>query len=286
MKTKAFLIILALGLFTFIACTKLKNLIESASTDLADDDAVTQVALDDVSNTTDYAISIMENLPGTIKGDQVVLADSCPTITITNPNTGVFPKTITIDYGTAGCTGYYGSSRKGKIIIVVTDKRSTVGATRTTTFASYYFNGIKVEGTHVLTTMALHGTNPVFSVTLTGGKLTLPDGKTIERAVSHQREWTVGYATPRNIWDDEYLITGTATGKGVNGNAYTNTILSALHWTRVCEFLVSGSIKFERTGVEPIVLDYGTGACDAKATVSRGDQTKEITLRHKYRTMQ
>jgi hypothetical protein len=285
MKTKAFFIILALGLFTFFACTKLKNLIEATSSDLADDDAVTQVAFDDVSNTIDYATAIMENMPGTTKGDQVVLADSCPTITITNPLTGVFPKRITINYGT-GCTGFYSSTRSGKIIIDVTDKRSTVGATRTTTFDNYYFNGIKVEGTHVLTTMALHGTNPVFSVTLTGGKLTLPDGKTVERTVSHQREWIAGYNTPKNIWDDEYLITGTATGKGVNGNAYTNTILTALHWTRVCEFLVSGSIKFERTGVEPIVLDYGTGACDAKATVSRGDQSKEITLRHKYRTMQ
>jgi hypothetical protein len=283
MKTRIFIIILALGLFTFFSCTKLKNLLESASADLADDDAVTQVAFDDISNTVDYAIGFMENLPGTIKGDQVVFADSCPTITI-NPLTGGFPKTITINYG-SGCTGFYGSTRSGKIIIVVSDKRTVIGATRTVTFDNYYFNGVKVEGTKVFTTMPLHNQNPVFSVKLTGGKLTLTNGKTIERALDHQREWTAGYNTPSNIWDDEYLITGTATGKGINGNSYTNTILTALHWKRVCEFIVSGTVKFERTGVEPVVLDYGTGNCDATATLTRGDQTKEITLKHKYRQM-
>jgi hypothetical protein len=285
MKTKAILMITAIAVFTLFSCIKLKELIESASTDLADDDAVTNVAFDDVFNTVDVATNTMENLMG-LKGtflSEVVLADSCPTITVTNPTAGTWPKTITINYG-AGCTGFYGSTRSGKITIVVTEKRSVVGATRTVTFDNYYFNGNKIEGTHILTTMPLNGSHPVFSVKLTGGKMTLPGGKTIERAFDHQREWTVGYTTPKNVWDDEYLITGTATGKGINGNAYTNTILTALHWTRVCEFIVSGTIKFERTGVEPVVLDYGTGTCDNKATLTRGANTKEILLKHKYRT--
>jgi hypothetical protein len=284
MKTKAILMITALAVFTLFSCVKLKNQIESTSADLADDDAVTNVAFDDVFNTVDYATTTMENLLG-LKGafeSEVVLADSCPTITITNPVTGIWPKTITVNYGT-GCTGFYGSTRSGKIIIVVTDKRSVVGATRTVTFDNYFFNGNKVEGTKVLTTMPLHGQNPVFSIKLTGGKLTLPNGKTIERTIDHQREWIAGWNTPKNVWDDEYLITGIASGKGINGNAYTNTILTALHWTRVCEFIVSGSVKFERAGVEPVVLDYGTGSCDAKATLTRGTNTKEILLKHRFR---
>ena len=122
----------------------------------------------------------------------------------------------------------------------------------------------------------------LISEKLTGGKLTLPDGKIIERTVEHQREFIAGWNT-KSIWDDECLIKGTATGKNINGIAYTNTILTALHWTRVCEFLVSGTIKFERSGVEPIVLDYGTGNCDAKATIQRGSNTKEILLKHKHR---
>ena len=89
--------------------------------------------------------------------------------------------------------------------------------------------------------------NLVISVKLTGGKLTLPDGKTIERSFEHQREWTAGLLT-RNIWDDECLITGTATGKNIKGIAYTNTIITALHWKRACSFIVSGVVKIEREG--------------------------------------
>jgi hypothetical protein len=285
MKTKIYLMIAALAMLSFYSCNKDSLLIEQSSVDLADDDAVTNVAFDDVFNTVDNATIIMENLLGAAKGDlgpAVVLADSCPTISIT---AGGFPKTITVNYGT-GCTGLYGTTRSGKIIITVTNKRTVVNATRTVTFDNYYFNGIKVEGIKVLTTLPPNSNqNQVLSINLTNGKLTLTNGKTIERAFEHQREWIAGSNTPRNIWDDEWLITGTATGKNINGVAYTNTIMTALHWTRACEFLVSGSVKLERTATDPIILDYGTGTCDAIATLQKGDQTKTITLRHRHRLM-
>jgi hypothetical protein len=277
--------IAALVMLSLLSCNKDSTLTEQSGIDLADDDAVTNLAFDDVFNTVDNATIIMENTMGTAKGDfgsEVVLSDSCPAITI---SAGGFPKTITINYGT-GCSGLFGSTRSGKIIINVTDKRSVLNATRTVTFDNYYFNGIKVEGIKVFKTMAPGSNqNPIISVKLTDGKLTLTDGKTIERTFEHQKEWIAGWSTPKNIWDDEWLITGTATGKNINGIAYTNTILTALHWTRVCEFLVSGSIKIERSGEEPVVIDYGTGECDANASVQVGDQTKFILLRHRHRLM-
>jgi hypothetical protein len=126
--------------------------------------------------------------------------------------------------------------------------------------------------------------NIVFSATLTGGKLTLPDGKLIERSFSHQREWTAGLLT-KNIWDDECLVTGSATGKNINGVTYTNTITTALQWKRVCQFIVAGVVKLERTGAPAIEMNYGTGECDAKAVVTRGGESKEILLKHKHRVM-
>jgi len=284
MKTKSFLMIAALAMLSLFSCKKDSNLIEQSSVDLADDNAVTDLAFEDVFNTVDNASIIMENLMGPAKGyleSEVVLADSCPVITI---SAGTFPKTITINYGT-GCSGFNGSTRSGKIIINVTDRRNVLNATRTVTFDNYYFNGIKIDGIKELKNLGPDSNqNMLISEKLTGGKLTLPDGKIIERTVEHQREFIAGWNT-KSIWDDECLITGTATGKNINGVAYTNTILTALHWTRVCEFLVSGSVKFERSGVEPIVLDYGTGNCDAKATIQRGSNTKEILLKHKHRLM-
>lgn len=285
MKTKVFLMILSLAVISFTSCNKETAPLDQTSVNLVDDNAVSDVAFEDISNTVDNASIILENALG--KGDLksgTMLADSCPNVTVDNLAAGVWPKTITVNYGT-GCSGFYNTTRSGKIIITVSARRNVTNSTRTVTFNNYFFNGIKVEGTKEFKNLGPNANqNVVFSVKLTGGKLTLPDGKTIERAFEHQREWIAGWAT-KSIEDDEWLITGVATGKNIDGIAYTNTITTALHLKHVCEFPVSGVIKFERTGVEPVVLDYGKGECDAIAILKRGDQTKDIILKHKHRLM-
>ncbi len=214
----------------------------------------------------------------------VLLTDSCPTITITHPEAGIWPKIVTVDFG-AGCSGFYDNTRSGRIIIEITGPRLEAGTKRTITFEDYYFNGIRVEGTKVIENTGYNeNENLVCSVTLTGGKLTLPDGKTIERSFEHQREWIAGILTP-NIWDDECLITGIAHGTTLEGVGYTNTITTALAWKRACFFIVSGVVKIEREGKPEVEINYGTGDCDAKAVVTREGESKEIILRHKIRTM-
>lgn len=285
MKTKAFLFITALAVISFMSCKKDKSSIESASINLADDDAVSDVVFEDIFNTIDNATILMDNaLNGGQLKSATIVTDSCPAVTITHPGDAIWPKVITVDYGT-GCTGFFNSSRSGKITIEITKPRLQVGSKRTVAFDNYYFNGIKVEGTKVFENLGPNASqNVVFSEKLTGGKLTLPNGKFIERSIDRQREWTAGLLT-RNIWDDECLITGVVQGKNADGVSYTNTITTALHWKRVCTFIVSGIVKIERTGVDPIELNYGNGECDAKATVTRGDQTREILLRNRLRSM-
>jgi hypothetical protein len=284
MKTKFFLMIAALMVLSITSCQKDSTLVDQTSVDLADDEAVTDAVFEDVFNTADNATIILDQMVKSGDSKSVVVSDSCPVITVSHPVTGVWPKVVTVDFGT-GCEGLNDNIRKGKIMIEVTGPRSEVGSKRTVTFVDYYFNDIKVEGTKVLENMGFNSSqNPLISIILTGGKLTLPDGKTIERAFQHQREWTAGFLT-RNIWDDECLITGTASGKNINGVAYTNTITTALQWKRACNFLVAGVIKMERAGNEPVELNYGSGDCDAKAVVSRGGESKEILLRNKHRIM-
>jgi hypothetical protein len=284
MKTKIFIMIAALAILSFSSCTK-QSLIDQTSIDLADDDAVSDAVFEDVFNTVDNADIILEGIPkGDITKSQPVLTDSCPAITITHPSDEVWPKTITIDFG-EGCTGLFDNTRAGKIIIVVTGPRKEAGSKKTVSFENYYFNGIKVEGTKEIENMGYNNNqNLVFSVKLMNGKLTLPDNKFIERSFEHQREWTAGALT-RNIWDDEFLITGSTAGININGIAYTNTIMTALQWKRVCRFVVSGVVKIEREGAEPVEINYGDGECDAVATVMRGGETKEIQLRFRHRGM-
>jgi len=284
MKAKIFMMIAAIVILSFSSCTK-DSVIDQTSVNLADDDAVSEAIFEDVFNTVDNADIILDNLT---KGDatksEIVVSDSCPAVSITHPTDGVWPKTITIDFG-AGCSGLYDNTRSGKILIIVTGPRMMLGSKKTVTFDDYFFNGIKVEGTKEFENMGYNSNqNLVFSVKLMDGKLILPDEKVIERSFEHQKEWIAGILT-RNIWDDEFLITGTSNGVNINGFDYTKTILTALHWKRVCRFVVSGIVKIEREGVEPFEINFGDGECDSKATVSRGDDSREIQLRFRHRTM-
>ena len=272
-------------ILSLISCQKDKSTVEQASINIADDDAVSDAVFEDIFSTTDNAEIILDQFVKS--GDSksmLILTDSCPTITISHPEAGIWPKIVTVDFG-SGCSGFYENTRSGRIIIGISGPRLEAGTKRTVTFEDYYFNGIRVEGTKVIENTGYNeNENLVCSVTLTGGKLTLPDGKTIERSFQHQREWIAGFLT-RNIWDDECLITGTASGTTLEGVGYTNTITTALDWKRACFFIVSGVVKIEREGKPEVEINYGTGDCDAKAVVTREGESKEIILRHKIRTM-
>jgi len=276
--------ITALVLLAFTSCKKDMELLEQSSIDLAADDAVSEAVFEDVFNSIDEATLALDDAmkTGETKSTFLAVEDKCPSVTVEHPATGIWPKSITIDYGT-GCTGFYDNTRSGRIIINVTGPRREVGSKRTVTFDDYYFNGIKVEGIKLFENLGANDDgNTVITVTLTDGKLVLPDGKTIEREAKHKREWVAGFMTP-NKWDDECLVTGSASGKNGDGISYLRTITSALKWKRVCAFIVSGVVTIEREGAEPFSLDYGTGECDNKAVVSRSGESKEIQLRHRHR---
>lgn len=286
MRTKIFLMITAMAVLSFSSCKEDPTLNDQTSINLADDDAVADAVYEDVFNTADNAAIILDEMvkSGDAKSETIV-SDSCPSVTVTRPSAAMWPRTVTIDYG-SGCSGFNDNTRSGKIIIEVTGPRFTVGSKRTVTFVNYFFNNIKVEGTKVLETKEYNSNQKlIVLVKLSGGKLTLPDGKTIERTMDHQREWTAGLLT-KNIWDDECLVTGTATGRNIEGVAYTNTIVSALNWKRACRFIVAGIVKIEREGKQPVELNYGDGDCDAKAVVTRGGESREILLKYKHRIMQ
>jgi len=286
MKTKVFMMIAAMAILSFSSCKKDSSsfsAIDDESVNIADDDAVTDVVYEDVFSTADNATITLDQVSkGLDTESEIVISDSCPVITIVRSTTSPWPKKVIIDYG-ASCEGMNDNVRSGKILIEVTAPRLEVGSKRTVSFENYYFNGIKVEGTKVLENMGYNNNqNLLISVKLTNGRLTLPDGSTIERTVEHLREWTAGLNT-RNIWDDECLITGSAAGKNIDDVNYSSTILTALHWTRACRFLVSGVVKIERDDSLPVTIDYGTGDCDATAVVTKGEESREILLKNKHR---
>jgi hypothetical protein len=274
MKTKFVCFIMILLAFTVSSCQKSTPL-ENSTIEATDDAVLAEAVFDDSFASLEIATAIAEDMK---KSGSVV--DSCPLLTVTFPEQGLWPMNLVIDYGT-GCTGLNDVVRSGKIIITLSAPRTEVQSVRTMTFDNYYVNGAKVEGTTVVTnTGPNNNSNVVFSVVLTGGKITFSDGKFIVREFSRQREYIAGYLTWWNPWDDKCLITGVASGINLDGVTYTALVVNPLEWQAACRFLVSGTIGFEIDGIEPFKLDYGSGECDANATLSRGDESKDITLRY------
>jgi hypothetical protein len=280
MKTKTLILFVALTGLIMTSCGK-SDPIDTKATDAADDVALSEALYDDAFASLEISTVFAE-----VGKKSASILDSCPVITFNSPGEEFFPINIVIDYG-IGCTGLFDVERSGKILITLSGPRGTAGSERVLTFDNYVVNGAKVEGTFTVENLGMNNNqNAHFAVSLEGGKITFPDSKVITREFSREREYVAGYGT-WSPWDDECLITGTSSGTNLNGKTYSLTITNPLEWAAACRFLVGGTIRFEVDGIEPFELDYGTGECDAVATLSRGDESKEITLRYwhpKYHT--
>lgn len=273
MKTKTLILFVALMGLIMTSCGK-SDPIDTKATEAADDVALSEALYDDAFASLEIATVFAE-----VGKKSASILDSCPLITFNSPGQEFFPRNIVIDYGT-GCTGLFDVERSGKILITLSGPRGTAGSERVLTFDNYHVNGARVEGTYTVENLGPNSNqNALFAISLEGGKITFPDAKVITREFNRQREYIQGYGT-WNPWDDQCLITGTSSGTNLEGKTYSLMITNPLEWTAACRFLIGGTIRFEVEGIEPFELDYGVGECDAEATLSRGDESKEITLRY------
>ena len=115
--------IASLVILSFVSCQKDKSTVEQATINIADDDAVSDAVFEDIFSTTDNAEIILDQFIKSVDSkSMLILTDSCPAITITHPEAGIWPKIVTVDYG-AGCSGFYDNTRSGRIIIEITGPR-------------------------------------------------------------------------------------------------------------------------------------------------------------------
>lgn len=202
----------------------------------------------------------------------------CANVTVTSTN-GSFPKTITVDFGT-GCTDKRGITRKGKIIIVITNKLFIPGASITVTHDNFYVDGKKIEGEIKLNNLTTDLAVPIFSKEVVNGKITLEDGTYFTFNSLRKRKMTQGVDTPKNAWDNVWEIyEGNQTVTRSNGSYLTSTIKTSLVKSNACHFISKGSITLKGTTIDG-VLDFGNGDCDNQATFTDVNGTiYQITLK-------
>jgi hypothetical protein len=265
MKTKIvlpFLAFIALGI-SFTSCKKTNDSTEtsaqeiSATTELSGNQAITDNLTEDANNLFMGAAS-----------DKGVLGarptSPCGTISITA--TG-FPKTIDIDFGT-GCTNN-GVTRSGKITIVLSNAVRKPGSTAVMTFTNYIVNGFKLEGTHTWTNTSTQGdTTLSWQRKVENGKVTNTlNGKYWTFSGIRNVVQISGNATPLNLYDDVFSVTGTHTVTNMYGKTRTTTIITPLIKATSCAFISKGSLKLQGPN-HYAIIDYGDGTCDDNATYS------------------
>lgn len=205
---------------------------------------------------------------------------TCYAVTATQLSSATrFPLQFVIDFG-SGCTGRDSRTRKGKIIIVYTGHLFVSGNSATTTFDGFYLDNIKVEGTHKITNTGTPDKKS-YTTQVTNAKLSVSNSNYIQWNSEKTVTQTEGGATPAIGLDDAYNITGQANGAAqVDGKYFqwSTAITAPLTKRFTCRWISKGTLSLKKGSDVVAVLDYGSGACDNKATFTVNGVVHEITL--------
>jgi len=242
-----------------------------SSLNMISDDAQVTHFIDQIISSADFYSNIDE--PSQLKSG--LIDAGCAIVTRTNVQGVAYPVTVTIDFG-KGCTGSDGKIKTGKMTIVKTAPWKDVGAKRTVTFENHTVDGVKIEGTQVSTNNGNQTFTWAGTITMTKA-----DNTFVTRTETRTRQYIKGFDTP-SMLDDEIVISGSSTVTKSDKSTYSRTITTSLVKKGDCDFFVAGVVKISKTVAgkeDTYTLNYGTGACDNKATVTRGTVTKEIVLK-------
>jgi len=214
---------------------------------------------------------------------------ACVTVSISHPANSVFPAKVSIDFGTTGCTGPDGRVRKGKIYVEYTNRLIIPGAMATATFSDFFVDNIKVEGTQKIantTTGTSNTINRQFTIDITNGKLSKPNGDYTEWTSNKTITQFEGSSTPFVPRDDAFKIEGSSHGKVKKGNllvAWESKITDPLIKKFACFWIVQGKVRTVRLNTSTTdkwvaELDFGNGDCDNKAVITINGVAHNITL--------
>ncbi len=184
---------------------------------------------------------------------------------------------ITIDFGTSGCSDLRGNTRRGKVIFTYDGRRFQPGATVVTTVEDYYINGVRLDGMRTITNLTGSSADaPTFNVKLEDGKATFED----ETFATRESDITTTWVREANPIEDRLVVqvSSTASGTTRRGRTYEVSLIEPLEFKRFCSFAVKGIKKYVINGEKEIIIDYGDGTCDRSVTLSVNGVTRQLTV--------
>lgn len=260
------------GIFLFNNCSK-----EESNTL----DVVSKTTVKDYLNMVNSFALFTEEEVASSNNDDLKSAQllDCLTVTVHENEDGEFwPRSWTLDYGTENCECYCGNSKRGKIHVSLSDWWRNDESLREMTFEDYYFNDNKIEGKKsILNTGINENGNLSFTRKVSDAKIIYQDGSEMSWDCEKFSELIEG-GESFIFADDVWSVTGSGSGKNLDGNEYTMTITSPLIYKNGCFYPVSGIIEIDTDGEGLKIIDYGNEECDNVATVTINGNTENVEL--------
>ncbi|MDD4235889.1 MAG: hypothetical protein PHF99_07730 [Bacteroidales bacterium] len=249
---------------------------EEVVTALSDYALASKIFSDSFNSADDAAKDADEQLSG-----KKTSKNTYPIVTVSPFDLDSWPKIIVLDYGEENYFCIDGRYRKGIINIEISDFYQNEYCEMDITYDDFYQNNHKVDGyVKIINLGENDNNNLVYSVEVTDGIVTTPEGLQIYYEQSTTREWTEGRSTPLEPCDDVYLIEGEQSGTSSNDIDYVLTTAEALDVLICCKWVRKGLLNVDIEGLNTITIDYGydTGGCDNQASVIIGGNSYPIIM--------
>ncbi|MEQ8360412.1 MAG: hypothetical protein RH860_13055 [Cytophagales bacterium] len=279
MKNLKTLLILISFLTFVIACSEDEDVpSEQQDTSASEDYSLADNLFENVSDVADQAEQDNEEyLEGGKSGSYL---GTCVTITLDSA-LGSGSNKLTIDFDKSSCTGRDGRVRKGKVFVEWSGQYRDSGTVILTTFEDYFVDDHQLLGSRTVTNGGKNENNQTFFNIDVEGKVIKPNGGEVEYVSNRVRTWTAGESTqgPLLGWiDDEYEITGTASGTSSTGRDYEVEITKALEINLLCRWITAGTFELRPDGLAVREFDFGNGNCDPNASLTVNNITINFVM--------
>jgi hypothetical protein len=276
-------------LFFVQSCSKEEaGSISQADVALAQDDTYAEALYEEVDNMViDEVVSLDANAYDVSGLKSTGDEDPCFTVNIDFPDSTRFPKVITLDYG-EGCTVVLRDdtiTRKGQIIITLTDRWFVPGARHIVTFNNFSINDVAIQGTRTMTNEGLNDEGHLLiSIKLEGGLIAFSSTEILTLEAEYQREW-IRNRTPQL---DTLIITGSANGVNVQGENFSRVITDPLVLVHCSEYrwrwvIVDGTVELTNSTTGVTIVEYSAEGCDGTVMINRNGYRHNYAFKYNNR---
>lgn len=283
-RRKLFFAALSMGaMCTFVSCQKDVNTKPTTATAATSDAAESAVSLETMvadmtalmgrEESEELAIFFSADPAETATALHANGGGSCPPVTSYEPAADVYPRRVTIDYGT-GCTNADGVTRSGKIIFTYLNDPYHVDGKQTIRYDNFYIDGVKIEGvTKATNNGPQNNAEMAYRFVFKDRKLIYPNGD-YTLINGHRRVLkfsdTPGFGFPNGNFQVMGELNYVTNVGGVT-DSYKTNITQRLTYRENCNWIVKGVELTTFSDNKTTTFDYGPGTCDNIATLTKKD---------------